>query len=49
MTDHGCTSEEFWDWMDSCPATYEIMGTEPGDAVVAFSFQDEDEEDDEEE
>ena len=42
--DHGCTREEFDDWLASCPATYEVMGTEPGDVVVAFSYQEDDDE-----
>lgn len=38
LLDYGCTNEEFWAWMGSCPATYEVLGTEHDGAVVAFSF-----------
>lgn len=37
--DYGCTADQFWEWVNSCPTTYEVMGHELGDAVIAFSYQ----------
>lgn len=36
-----CTREEFFEWLNSCPATWDVASDDVGETRIKFNFEEE--------